>query len=302
LNNEKSAIEAIKEMVRSEKKPKPKSAVLQLDKLHPFREHPYKVENNEEMAELVESIKQNGVLNPVIVRPSEILPECYEIISGHRRCRAAFEAGLNKVPALVYEIDRDEAAVMLVDSNLYRQNILPSEKAFAYKLKLDALKHQGQPSRQVGTKLRSDEEVASKTSDSARQVQRYIRLTNLVPELLQFVDEGKIGLSPAVELSYLDEETLRNLVDCIDELEKYPSHAQAIRLRKDFEAHGVNYNRVAEIMREDKPNQRETFRVPSERLKPVIPSGYTSKQAEDFIIKACEHYRKYLQKQREQAR
>ena len=300
MNNEKSTIEAIKEMVRSDKKPKPKSAVLPLDKLHPFREHPYKVENNEEMAELIESIKQNGVLNPVIVRPSEILPECYEIISGHRRCRAACEAGLNKVPALVYEIDRDKAAVMLVDSNLYRQNILPSEKAFAYKLKLDAIKHQGKTSRHVVGKSESADSITD--TESGRTVQRYIRLTNLVPELLQFVDEGKIGLSPAVELSYLDEETQRNLVDCIDELEKFPSHAQAIRMRKEYENGSFGYNRVAEIMREDKPNQRETFKVPLERLKSVIPSGYTNKQAEDFIIKACEHYRKYLQKQRDQAR
>ena len=300
MNENKSTIEAIKEMVRSDKKPKPRSAVLPLDMLHPFREHPYKVENNEEMAELIESIRQNGVLNPIIVRPSEILPECYEIISGHRRCHAAFEAGLNKVPALVYEISRDEAAVMLVDSNLYRQNILPSEKAFAYKLKLDAIKHQGKTSRHVVGKSESADSITD--TESGRTVQRYIRLTNLVSELLQFVDEGKIGLSPAVELSYLDEETQRNVVDCIDELEKFPSHAQAIRLRKEFETHGVNYNRVAEIMREDKPNQRETFKVALERLKTVIPSGYTNKQAEDFIIKACEHYRKYLQKQREQAR
>jgi ParB family chromosome partitioning protein len=291
--------------MRSDKKPKPKTAVLPLDKLHPFREHPYKVENNEEMAELIESIRQNGVLNPVIVRPSEIIPECYEIISGHRRCRAAFEVGQQKVPVLIYEITRDEASVMLVDSNIYRQNILPSEKAFAYKLKLEALKHQGKSTGQFvpnTDEARTTAMIGSPYGESYKTVQRYIRLTNLVPELLQFVDEGKIGLSPAVELSYLDEETQRNVVDCIDELEKFPSHAQAIRLRKDFEAHGVNYNRVAEIMREDKPNQRETFKVPLERLKPVIPSGYTNKQAEDFIIKACEYYRKYLQKQREQAR
>lgn len=274
---------------------------ISIDKLHPFKNHPYKVQDNEEMERLAESIKQNGVVSPVIVRPMEDMPNEYEIISGHRRVMASRKAGMKEVPALVVSLDRDAAAIVLVDSNLHREHILPSEKAFAYKLKLEAMKHQGWRSDltscQLGTKLRTDEQVAVDTNDSARQVQRYIRLTNLIPEILQYLDDGKIAFTPAVELSYLNEQEQYDLLEQIELNDCTPSLSQACRFKKLSQEFGLTPEVIATIMSEEKANQREMFKVPMERIRKFIPNA-TAKQTEDFVIKACEHYRRFLIRQR----
>ena len=222
------------------------------EKIHSFEGHPYKVLDNEEMALLIESIKEQGILSPIIVRPIEEAEKEYEVISGHRRLHAAVKAGMKTVPALIYAISRDEAAIMLVDSNLHREHILPSEKAFAYKLKYEALKSQGKrndlTSGQVGTKLRTDEEISKNTEDSARQIQRYIRLTNLIPELLDLVDEGKIALTPAVELSYLAEDQQYVLLDTIVEEERTPSFSQAVRFKKLSQTNELDAEQIETIM------------------------------------------------------
>ncbi len=272
------------------------------EKIHSFEGHPYKVLDNEEMELLIESIKEQGILSPIIVRPIEEAEKEYEVISGHRRLHAAEKAGMKTVPALIYAISRDEAAIMLVDSNLHREHILPSEKAFAYKLKYEALKSQGKrndlTSGQVGTKSRTDEEIAKNTEDSARQIQRYIRLTNLIPELLELVDEGKIALTPAVELSYLEEDQQYVLLDTIEEEERTPSFSQAVRFKKLSQSNELNTEQIETIMQEDKANQRETIKFPLERLQQFSPRA-DKKELEDFVLKACEYYRKYLIKQRD---
>lgn len=224
------------------------------------------------------------------------------MISGHRRLHAAVKAGMKTVPALIYAINRDEAAIMLVDSNLHREHILPSEKAFAYKLKYEALKAQGKrndlTSGQVGTKLRTDEEISKNTEDSARQIQRYIRLTNLIPELLDLVDEGKIALTPAVELSYLTDEQQYALLGTIEEEERTPSFSQAVRFKKLSQSNELNTEQIETIMQEDKANQRETIKFPLERLQQFSPRS-DKKELEEFVLKACEYYRKFLIKQRD---
>ena len=271
------------------------------EKIHSFEGHPYKVLDNEEMELLTESIKEQGILSPIIVRPIEETEKEYEVISGHRRLHAAVKAGMKTVPALIYAISRDEAAIMLVDSNLHREHILPSEKAFAYKLKYEALKSQGKrndlTSGQVGTKLRTDEEIAKNTEDSARQIQRYIRLTNLIPELLDLVDEGKIALTPAVELSYLTDEQQYALLGTIEEEERTPSFSQAVRFKKLSQSNELDTEQIETIMQEDKANQRETIKFPIEQLQQFSPRA-DKKELEDFVLKACEYYRKYLIKQR----
>ena len=272
------------------------------EKIHSFEGHPYKVLDNEEMELLTESIKEQGILSPIIIRPIEETEKEYEVISGHRRLHAAVKAGMKTVPALIYAITRDEAAIMLVDSNLHREHILPSEKAFAYKLKYEALKAQGKrtdlTSGQVGTKLRTDEEIAKNTEDSARQIQRYIRLTNLIPELLELVDEGKIALTPAVELSYLAEEQQYVLLDTIEEEERTPSFSQAVRFKKLSRSNELDTEQIETIMQEDKANQRETIKFPLEQLQPFSPRA-DKKELEEFVLKACEYYRKFLIKQRD---
>lgn len=278
---------------------------ISIDKLHSFKNHPYKVQDNEEMERLAESIKQNGVVSPVIVRPMEDMPNEYEIISGHRRVMASRKAGMKEVPALVVPLDRDAAAIVLVDSNLHREHILPSEKAFAYKLKSEALAHQGWRSDltscQLGTKLRTDEQVAVDTNDSARQVQRYIRLTNLIPEILQYVDDGKIAFTPAVELSYLSEQEQYDLLEQIELNDCTPSLSQACRFKKLSQESNLTPEVITTIMSEEKANQREMFKVPMERIRKFIPNA-TAKQTEDFVIKACEHYNKFLLCKRERER
>ncbi|MBE6776156.1 MAG: ParB/RepB/Spo0J family partition protein [Ruminococcaceae bacterium] len=263
------------------------------EKIHSFEGHPYKVLDNEEMALLIESIKEQGILSPIIVRPIEEAEKEYEVISGHRRLHAATKAGIKTVPALICAITRDEAAIMLVDRNLHREHILPSEKAFAYKLKMEALKHQGKTSSQVGTKLRTDEIIAEQAGESRNQIQRYIRLTNLIPELLDLVDEGKIALTPAVELSYLAEDQQYVLLDTIEEEERTPSFSQAVRFKKLSQSNELDTDQIETIMQEDKANQRETIKFPLEQLQQFSPRA-DKKDLEEFVLKACEYYRKYL--------
>ena len=268
-----------------------KPTAIPVEKLYPFEGHPYKVLDNEEMETLTESVHNEGILSPLIVRPLEGTDE-YEVISGHRRLHAAQRAGLSEVPALVYEISREEAAIMLVDSNLHREHILPSEKAFAYKLKADALNHRGErtdlTSGQVGPKLRSDEMIAEESGESRKQVQRYIRLTYLIPELLQLVDDSKIALTPAVELSYLPEKAQTYLLEEMRRNDCTPSLSQAVRLKKEYQAKALTVPKLRSIMGEEKANQKERIRIPMERVRKYFPRSYTTAQMEDEIVRLCE--------------
>ena len=274
---------------------------IPIEELRPFENHPYKVQDNEEMDTLAESIKAHGVVSPIIVRPLENTTDEYEIISGHRRVMASRKAGITEIPALIVSLDRDAAAIVLVDSNLHREHILPSEKAFAYKMKAEALAHQGWRSDltscQVGAKLRTDEQIAADANDSARQIQRYIRLTNLIPEILQYVDEGRISFTPAVELSYLNEQEQYDLLEQMELNDCTPSLSQACRFKKISQEEGLTPEVIATVMSEEKANQREMFKVPMERIRQYVPNA-NAKQAEDFVLKACEHYRKFLIRQR----
>ena len=274
---------------------------IPIEKLRPFENHPYKVQDNEEMDALAESIKAHGVVSPIIVRPLENTTDEYEIISGHRRVMASRKAGITEIPAVVFSLDRDAAAIVLVDSNLHREHILPSEKAFAYKMKAEALAHQGWRSDltscQVGAKLRTDEQIAADANDSARQIQRYIRLTNLIPEILQYVDEERISFTPAVELSYLNEQEQYDLLEQMELNDCTPSLSQACRFKKISQEEGLTPEVIATVMSEEKANQREMFKVPMERIRQYVPNA-NAKQAEDFVLKACEHYRKFLIRQR----
>ena len=276
-----------------------KSAVnIPLEKIRPFEGHPYKVIDNEEMTALIESIQEQGILSPLIVRPLENTEDEYELISGHRRLRAAQKAGAKNVPVFIYAVSRDEAAIMLVDSNLHREHILPSEKAFAYKLKLEALKHQGKTSTQLVSKLRSDEKIGSENDESRETVRRFIRLTYLIPELLDLVDEGRIALTPAVELSYLTEEQQYSLLGTVEVEDRTPSLSQAVRFKKLSQADQLTDELIDSIMQEEKANQREMFRIPMERLQKALPDLKPS-QVEDFIIKAIVYYQKHLDKKKD---
>ena len=273
---------------------------IPVSKIHPFEGNPYKVLDNDEMNNLICSIQEQGILTPIIIRPIENTDE-YEVISGHRRLHATVKAGMKEVPAFIYAVTRDEAAIMLVDSNLHREHILPSEKAFAYKLKLEAIKRQGErtdlTSDQVGRKLESAELIANKSDDSKTQVRRYIRLTYLIPELLELVDEEKIALTPAVELSYLTDEEQYSLLGTIEEEDRTPSLSQAVRFKKLSQAGELSDESIETIMQEDKANQKPMFKVSMERLQKVAPK-VKDKDFEDFVLKACEHYYRYLQRQR----
>ena len=274
---------------------------ISIEKLHAFENHPYKVQDNEEMDALAESIKAHGVVSPIIVRPLENTTDEYEIISGHRRVMASRKAGITEVPALIVSLDRDAAAIVLVDSNLHREHILPSEKAFAYKMKLEAMKHQGWrsdlTSPQVVAKSRTTEMVGAESGDSHEQVRRYIRLTNLIPEILQYVDDGRISFTPAVELSYLNEQEQYDLLEQMELNDCTPSLSQACRFKKMSQEQGLTPEVIAAVMSEEKANQREMFKVPMERIRQYVPNA-NAKQAEDFVLKACEHYRKFLIRQR----
>ena len=268
-----------------------KQVNIPVSKLRPFEGHPFKVKDDEEMNTLIESVQTQGILSPLIVRPIENTDE-YEVISGHRRLHAAIKAGITEVPALIYALDRDSAAIAVVDSNLHREHILPSEKAFAYKLKMEALSHQG-TSRQLGEKW-SVSQISESSNESERQIHRYIRLTNLIPELLAFMDEGKMALSVGVELSFLDEQSQYDVLEQCEINDCTPSYSQAFRMHK-AEREGVLTKAVIQdIMCEEKANQKETIKVSAERLRAVLPKGMDSQKTEDFIIRACEHYRKYL--------
>lgn len=279
-----------------------KSAVnIPLEKIRPFEGHPYKVIDNEEMNALIESIQEQGILSPLIVRPLENTEDEYELISGHRRLRAAQKAGAKNVPVFIYAVSRDEAAIMLVDSNLHREHILPSEKAFAYKLKAEALNHQGKrtdlTSVQVAPKL-ATEQIAENEGISKDMVKRYIRLTYLISELLDLVDEGRIALTPAVELSYLTEEQQYSLLGTIEVEDRTPSLSQAVRFKKLSQAGQLTDELIDSIMQEEKANQREMFRIPMERLQKALPDLKPS-QVEDFIIKAIVYYQKHLDKKKD---
>ena len=274
---------------------------IPVSQLHPFEGHPFKVLDNEEMNSLIESIQAQGILSPLIVRPLENTESEYEIVSGHRRFHAAQKAGLEKVPAFVYALDRDAAAIALVDSNLHREHILPSEKAFAYRMKYEAMRHQG-TSRQVGTKSRTDEQIAENADDSARQIQRYISLTNLIPEILELMDEGKIAFTVGVELSYLDEKSQRDVYEICQSNDCTPSFSQSCRLHKDFNEGELTQETITAVLSEEKANQRETIKIPIEKLKGRIPDSIPAKEREDYILKALYYYNRYRQRQREQER
>lgn len=270
---------------------------IPVGKLRPFEGHPFKVKDDEEMNTLIESVQTQGILSPLIVRPIENTDE-YEVISGHRRLHAAVKAGITEVPALIYALDRDSAAIAVVDSNLHREHILPSEKAFAYKMKLDAMSRQGfrsdLTSDQVGRKLETADIIAQQSDDSKTQVRRYIRLTNLIPELLEFMDEGKMALSVGVELSYLDDQLQYDVLEQCEQNDCTPSYSQAFRMHKAGREGLLTKAVIQNIMCEEKANQKETIKVSAERLRAVLPKGMDSQKTEDFIIRACEHYRKYL--------
>lgn len=281
---------------------KAKSLIIKLEDLVPFKDHPYKVIKNEGMIELTESIAEHGILNPLLVRPLEGEDGKYEIISGHRRYAAAQKLGMRKVPCTVHFIDRDAATGMMVDSNCQRTELLPSEKAFAYKMKMDAIKRM--PGRKpaenvspVETQKRSSEIIAKEAGESRAQIDRYIRLTYLVPELLQYVDEGKIGMRPAVEMSYLDEEIQRDIVDRIDESggEVFPSHAQTRLIREKVAEGEITYEDITAIMDEPKPNQAEKVSIKRADLTKYFPSSYTPEQIIKSILGILE-----TQRQREQ--
>lgn len=274
---------------------------IPLEEIDDFPDHPFKVREDEDMFQLVESIKERGVITPATVRQKE--DGRYELISGHRRKRACELAGFETLRCEIVDLDRDEATILMVESNFQRSQILPSEKAHAYKMRLDAMKRQGQRTdltlSPVGTKLRTADELAQECGDSRNQIHRYIRLTNLVPELLEFVDEGRIKMRPAVELSYLNEDCQRDLVDEIDLNDCTPSHDQAIRMRKFFEEGKLTTEAISAIMREEKPNQREKIVLRGDRVRSLIPKNIPINQTEEYVCKALEHYNKFLRNRAE---
>ena len=278
-----------------------KQTKIAVSKLRPFENNPYQVRDDAEMNTLIESIQTQGILSPLIVRPIENTEE-YEVISGHRRLHAAQKAGITEVPALIYALDRDAAAIAVVDSNLHREHILPSEKAFAYRMKLEAMSRQGHrsdlTSDQVGRKLETAEIIAQQSDDSKSQVRRYIRLTYLIPEFLEKMDNNEIALSVGVELSFLDEQSQREVLEQCAINDCTPSYSQAWRMHKADREGTLTTAVIQAIMSEEKANQRETMKVPISRLREVLPQGLDAKKTEDFIIKACDYYRKYLIRQR----
>ena len=265
-----------------------------------FAEHPFQVRDDEDMERLVQSIDNNGVLNPVILRKNG---ERYELIAGHRRKHACLRLGISGIPAIVRELSRDEAVVEMVDSNLQREHILPSEKAYAYKMKMDAMKRKaGRPkenSTPMVSNLRTDEIIGEESGESREQVRRYIRLTELIPELLTMVDEEKIAFRPAVELSYLTEDEQRDLLETIESEDCTPSLAQAIRMKNLSKVGKLDMDTIFAIMTEQKPNQKEKIKIPMERLEQFFPRGMPQKQIEDTIVKALTLYQKHLKKKRE---
>ena len=279
-----------------------KVRIIPIELIDDFPDHPFLVKDDESMEQLIKSIEMNGVLNPVIARKKE--GERYELISGHRRKHACEKLGVKQIPIIVRELSRDDAVIEMVDSNLQREYILPSEKAKAYKMKMEALKRKaGRPSKEnvspVGTHLRTDEIVAREAGESRNQVQRYVRLNELTDELLEFVDEGKIGLRPAVELSFLQEEEMRDLVDFIDNEGVFPSHAQTIRMKELSREGALDTDKINEIMSEEKPNQKEKLKIPLERIEKFFAAGTSYQQMEDTIVKALALYRQRQKENRD---
>lgn len=275
---------------------------IPLELIDDFPDHPFKVRDDEDMMQLVESVKERGVITPATVRQKE--DGRYELVSGHRRKRACELAGFETLRSEIVDLNRDEATILMVESIFQRSEILPSEKAFAYKMRLEAMKRQaGRPRKEnvspVGTNLRTDEQIAQETGDSRNQIHRYVRLTNLVPELLEFVDEGRIKMRPAVELSYLDEDCQRDVVDEIDLNDATPSHDQTIRMRKLFNEGNLTTEAIHAVMSEEKPNQKEKIVLRGDRVRQLIPKNIPVSQTEDFVCKALEHYNKFLRNRAE---
>lgn len=284
FSTEESRTEAEKERVQD----------IHIAEIDGFPDHPFHVDMDDAMSEMVESVKRFGVLSPAVARQKE--DGRYELISGHRRKKACELAGMEKMPVIVRNMDRDEAIIFMVDSNLQRERLLPSEKAFSYKMKLDAMKRQGQrtdlTSSPLGTKLRSDTELAQRAGESRNQIQRYIRLTELIPNLLQMVDDGKIAFRPAVELSYLTKEEQASLHEAMESEDCTPSLAQAIKIKKFSQEGRLSDDVILSILSEEKPNQREVYRLPKERIDKYFPKGTPSEKIEEIICKALELYRR----------
>ncbi len=273
-----------------------KPVAIPVEKLRPFAGHPFKVKDDAEMNTLIESIQTQGILSPLIVRPIEDTDE-YEVISGHRRLHAAQKAGITVVPALIYALDRDSAAIAVVDSNLHREHILPSEKAFAYKLKMEALSHQG-TSRQLGEKW-SVSQISESANESERQIHRYIRLTYLIPEFLEKMDKGEIALSVGVELSFLDEQSQREVLEQCEMNDCTPSYSQAWRMHRAEREGTLTSAVIQAIMSEEKANQKARLKIPMERIRKYFPQGYTAAQIEDAVVKLCERdYRRRTDRER----
>ena len=287
--------------IKTNTPPKKKAANIQVDKLRTFEGHPFKVLDNEDMGNLIVSIRQQGIISPLIVRAIESTDE-YEVISGHRRLHAAIKAGLSEVPALIYPLDRNEAMIAVVDSNLHRERLLPSEKAFAYKMKMDAMKAQGRRTdltlSQAATKSDTAAEIGKSQNESRDQVFRYIRLTYLIPELLDKVDEGIVALSPAVELSYLSKEQQKILLDAMSLNDCTPSHTQSIRMKKQAQQNTLSSDSIYEIMSEQKANQTERISFKVQDLKGFFPKNFTQKQMTDTILKLLYEYNRKLERRR----
>ena len=276
---------------------------VKLTDITDFPNHPFKVKDDDDMDKMRQSVEQYGVVHPILVRPTK--DGKYEMISGHRRKRASELANKETIPCIVRNLSDDEATIIMVDSNMQREEILPSEKAFAYKMKLDALNHQGKRNDltcgQVGHKLENNKSrdiIAENSEDSARQIQRFIRLTELIPELLEMVDDKKIAFNPAVEISYLDDDNQYALLDCIEYSDATPSHAQAIVMKKLFQSGELDADKIDDILSEEKPNQKQKIKFDNDRIRNVLPKNIEEPKIEDFVVKAIEHYSKYL-RQRE---
>ena len=275
---------------------------IPLELIDDFPDHPFKVRDDEDMMQLVESVKERGVITPATVRQKE--DGRYELVSGHRRKRACELAGFETLRSEIVDLNRDEATILMVESNFQRSEILPSEKAFAYKMRLEAMKRQaGRPRKEnvspLVSKSRTNEELGNQVGESREQIRRYVRLTNLVPELLEFVDEGRIKMRPAVELSYLDEDCQRDVVDEIDLNDATPSHDQTIRMRKLFNEGNLTTEAIHAVMSEEKPNQKEKIVLRGDRVRQLIPKNISVSQTEDFVCKALEHYNKFLRNRAE---
>lgn len=273
---------------------------VKLTDITDFPNHPFKVKDDDEMDKMRQSVEQYGVVHPILVRPTK--DGKYEMISGHRRKRASELANKETIPCIVRNLSDDEATIIMVDSNMQREEILPSEKAFAYKMKLEALGHQGKSteltSGQVVRKLETTDIIGKENEESGRQVRRFIRLTELIPELLEMVDDKKIAFNPAVEISYLDEDNQYALLDCIEYSDATPSHAQAIVMKKLFQSGELDADKIDDILSEEKPNQKQKIKFDNDRIRNVLPKNIEEPKIEDFVVKAIEHYSKYL-RQRE---